>query len=139
MLRFRWMSARWITVAGMPALVSGCALLGGGRPAETPEQVRDRVAQEETIRREVEARLAAEPAIGAGRIRAVVNGGDVQLHGAAPGFGALQCALATAELVHGVRLVVDMMVLQPGPSRASCLAPRVFAAGEPARSPGVEP
>ena len=116
-------------LAAAAALVQGCALLGGGGPpAETPVQARERVAREETIRREVEARLAAEPAIGAGRIRAVVNNGDVQLHGAAPGFGALQCAIANAELVPGVRLVVDMMVLQPGPSRVNCLAPRVFAA-----------
>lgn len=114
---------------------AGCALLGGGEPPETPAQAAERVAREETIRQEVEARMAAEPAIGAGRIRAVVNAGDVQLHGAAPGFGALQCALANAELVPGVRLVVDMMVLQPGPSRVNCLAPRVFAATASASAP----
>ncbi|HEX6372088.1 MAG TPA: BON domain-containing protein [Longimicrobium sp.] len=111
------------------AAVQGCALLGGGgEPPETPVQARERLAQEETIRREVEARLAAEPAIGPGRIRAVVNQGDVHLHGTAPGFGALQCALANAGLVPGVRLVVDYMILQPGPRTVTCLAPRVFAA-----------
>lgn len=109
------------------ALVQGCALLGGRAGAETPAQAQERVAREETIRREVEARLAAEPAIGAGRIRAEVNGRDVHLHGAAPGFGALQCALANAGLVPGVRLVVDFMVLEPGPRTVTCLAPRVFA------------
>lgn len=124
----------WTTVRGMGIVLllaaqGACAFLGGGEPAETPEQVTVRQTREETIRREVEARMAAEPAIGAGRIRAVVNNGDVQLHGAAPGFGALQCALANAELVPGVQLVVDMMVLQPGPSRVNCLAPRVFASG----------
>lgn len=107
-------------------LIQGCALLGGGEPRETPAQAQERTVREETIRREVEARLAAEPSIGAGRIRAVVNQGDVHLHGEAPGFGALQCALANAGLVPGVRLVVDFMVLQPGPSRVNCLAPRVF-------------
>jgi osmotically-inducible protein OsmY len=110
------------------ALVQGCAVFGGGEPPETPAQAQERVQREESIRREVEARLAAEPSIGAGRIRAVVNQGDVHLHGAAPGFGALQCALANAQLVPGVRLVVDFMVLQPGPSRVTCLAPRVFSA-----------
>lgn len=109
------------------ALVQGCALLGGGEPPETPAQAQERVQAEEAIRREVEARLAAEPSIGAGRIRAVINKGDVHLHGEAPGFGALQCALANAGLVPGVRLVVDFMVLQPGPSRVDCRAPRVFA------------
>jgi BON domain len=128
MTRFRRMAVRWIPVGAMMATGgAGCALLGGGRPAETPDQAQVRTTREETIRREVEARIAAEPAIGAGRIRAVVNHGDVQLHGSAPGFGALQCALANAALVPGVRLVVDMMVLQPGPSRATCQAPRVFA------------
>lgn len=119
-------------IAALLASQAGCALLGGGAPTETAQQAAERTTREEGIRREVEARLAAEPAIGAGRIRAVVNDGDVQLHGAAPGFGALQCALSNAALVPGVRLVVDMMVLQPGPSRVNCLAPRVFAATAPA-------
>ncbi|MBW3571614.1 MAG: BON domain-containing protein [Gemmatimonadetes bacterium] len=108
-------------------LLQGCALLGGGRGRETPAQAQERMVQEQAILREVEARLAAEPSLGPGRIRVVVNRGDVHLHGAAPGFGALQCALANAELVAGVRLVVDLMVLQPGPSTVTCLAPRVFA------------
>jgi len=119
---------RGTAVAALLATQGACALFGGGKPAETPQQAAGRVVQEETIRREVEARMAAEPAIGAGRIRAVVKNADVQLHGAAPGFGALQCAMANAALVPGVQLVVDMMVLQPGPSRVNCLAPRVFAA-----------
>jgi hypothetical protein len=125
------MALRGAAAAVLLATQAGCALLGGGKPAETPAQAAERVVQEETIRREVEARLTAEPAIGAGRIRAVVNRGDVQLHGAAPGFGALQCALANAALVPGVQLVVDMMVLEPGPSRVTCLAPRVFVSASP--------
>ena len=128
----RGRAIRAMATAALLASQAGCALLGGGAPAETPEEAVVRQTREETIRREVEARLAAEPAIGAGRIRAVVRNGDVQLHGAAPGFGALQCAIANAGLVPGVELVVDMMVLQPGPSRVSCLAPRVFAANAPA-------
>jgi osmotically-inducible protein OsmY len=123
---FRYRAVR-CAAAALLASQAGCALLGGGgAPAETPVQAAERQVREETIRREVEARLSAEPAIGAGRIRAVVNHADVQLHGAAPGFGALQCAMANAALVPGVQLVVDMMVLQPGPSRVNCLAPRVF-------------
>lgn len=114
-------------LAACAALVQGCALLSRRAPSETPAQAQERVTREEGIRREVEARLAAEPAIGAGRIRAVVNNGDVHLHGAAPGFGALQCALSNAGLVPGVRLVVDFMVLEPGPRTVTCLAPRVFA------------
>lgn len=117
----------WTMFAVAAALLQGCALLGGGEPRETPAQVQERSAREETIRREVEARLAAEPSIGAGRLRAVVNESDVHLHGAAPGFGALQCAIANAGLVPGVRLVVDFMVLEPGPRDVTCLAPRVFA------------
>ena len=119
--------AWWIVLAAALASQGGCSLLPGGEPAETPQQAQQRTAREEAIRREVEARLAAEPSIGAGRIRAVVNGGDVHLHGTAPGFGALQCAIANGGVVPGVRLVVDYMVMQPGPSRVTCLAPRVFA------------
>jgi osmotically-inducible protein OsmY len=126
MTRFRPI-ATFLLLLGGAALVQGCSLLGG-EPAETPAQVQERRQQDEGIRGEVEARLAAEPSIGAGRLRAVVNGGDVQLHGAVTGLGALQCAIATAELVPGVRLVIDYMVLQPGPRRVTCLAPRVFSA-----------
>jgi osmotically-inducible protein OsmY len=131
MHRFTRRTVRGTAAAVLLTAQAGCALLGGGEPAETPQQAALRVVQEEDIRREVEARLAAEPAIGAGRIRAVVNGRDVQLHGAAPGFGALQCALSNAALVPGVQLVVDMMVLHPGPSRVDCLAPRVFVSASP--------
>lgn len=119
-----------MTMLAAAGLLHGCALLGAGEPRETPAQAQERLAREEAIRREVEARLAAEPSIGPGRLRAVVNDGDVHLHGAAPGFGALQCALSNAGLVPGVRLVVDYMVLQPGPRTVTCLAPRVFAATE---------
>ena len=124
MTRFRQIATFVVLLGG--ALAPGCSLLNGA-PGETPAQVQARQRQDETIRREVEARLAAEPSIGAGRLRAVVNGGDVQVHGAVAGFGALQCALANAELVPGVRLVIDYMVLQPGPRRVSCLAPRFFS------------
>jgi osmotically-inducible protein OsmY len=131
MERTCWTAVRWMALAALLSAQAGCALIRGGigaEPRETPAQAAERQTREESIRREVEARMAAEPAIGAGRIRAVVKNGDVQLHGAAPGFGALQCAIANAELVPGVQLVVDMMVLQPGPARVSCRAPRVFGA-----------
>ena len=125
---------RAVVSLAMAVLLGGCALLSrGGAPEETPEQLRVRVQQQERIQREVEARLAAEPAIGPGRVRAeVARGSEVQLHGAVVGFGALQCAIANAGLVPGVTLVIDQMVLQPGPRRVTCLAPRVFAAGRPA-------
>jgi hypothetical protein len=107
-------------------LLGGCGLLGGGRPVETPQQVAERTADDTRIQREVEARLAAEPSIGAGRLRVEVRRGEVSVHGGAPGFGALQCALRNAELVRGVHLVIDMTVLEKGPSTVQCLAPRVF-------------
>jgi osmotically-inducible protein OsmY len=72
--------------------------------------------------------MAAEPSIGAGKVRPVVVRSEVHLHGVVQGFGALQCARANAELVPGVTLVVDFLVLQPGPARVTCLAPRVFGA-----------
>lgn len=112
-------------------LLGACSVLGigGGPPPETPQQAAARTADEGRIQREVEARLAAEPSIGAGRVRVMVErGGEVGLHGAVNGFGALRCAIRNAELVRGVRLVIDHMVLEPGPSTVQCLAPRTVAA-----------
>ena len=108
-------------------LFGGCGLFGGGRPAETPAQVAARTAEDARIRREVEARLAAEPSIGGQHVRVEVVRGEVALHGAVTGFGALQCAIANAELVRGVHLVIDHLVLNPGPPTTRCLAPRNFA------------
>lgn len=114
-------------VAGLLPL-AGCSVFGGGEPAVTPQVIAERAAAETRIRREVEARLAAEPSVGAGRVRVVVQGSEVQLHGSVAGFGAHRCAEANAELTPGVSLVIDFLVLQPGPATARCLAPRVFAA-----------
>jgi hypothetical protein len=116
---------RRCTGASLLALLGGCALLGRGT-AESPEQAVERIAGEERIRAEVEARLALEPAIAAGRVRVVVVRTDVHLHGSVEGYGALRCALATAGLVRGVTLVVDYLVLNPGPSEVACRAPRVL-------------
>ena len=109
----------------------GCGLLGRDRPTFT-------LSPEETarIRGEVEARLAAEPSIGAGRVRVEVTGSTVALHGTVEGLGALQCAIANAGLVRGVDNVVDLMVLRPGPRDVRCLAPRSLAAS-PDPAPGT--
>lgn len=121
-------TARWAVIAALP-LAAGCAMFGRP-PVETPAQAAVRIEQEERIRREVRARLAHEPSVDEAQVRVEVAGTDVHLHGAVRGSGALRCALATAGLVRGVTLVVDYLVLQPGPSDATCLAPRVFAVGE---------
>ena len=111
-------------------ILSGCGLFGGGRPVETPVQVATRVADEDRIRREVEARIAAEPSLGSGRVRVeVMRGTEVALHGPVAGLGALQCAISNAELVRGVTLVIDQMVLERGPATVRCLAPRTSPTG----------
>lgn len=118
-----------------PALIGllcGACGLVSRPPAETPAQAQARTAADERIRAEVEARLAAEPSIGAGRVRVVVRRGEVELHGAVAGFGALQCAQTNAELTPGVRLVIDFLVLESGPRQVRCLAPRAA----PVRDPG---
>ena len=115
----------WIGVVG---LVSGCGFFGGGEAAPTPQVLAELAATDARIQREVEARLAAEPSVGPGRVRVVVQGGEVQLHGSVAGLGAHRCAEANAELTPGVALVIDFLVLQPGPATARCLAPRVFGA-----------
>ncbi len=116
---------RWLACAGVAPLAAGCALLGRV-PQEAPEAVALRVEREAEVRAEVEARLAHEPSLASGAIRVEVNRTDVHLHGSVAGFGALRCALATAGMVRGVTLVVDYLVLQPGPSEVACLAPRTL-------------
>ena len=115
----------WI---GAVALLSGCGFFGGGEKGPVPEVIAQRAAEDVRIQREVEARLAAEPSVGPGRVRVVVQGGEVQLHGSVAGLGAHRCAETNAGLTPGVVLVVDFLVLQPGPSTARCIAPRVFGA-----------
>lgn len=117
--------------AGLALLLAlpGCGLLGRDRAAVVVSP-----AEIARIRGEVESRLAAEPSIGAGRVRVEVQGATVALHGAVDGFGALQCAITNAGLVRGVDNVVDKMVLRPGPRAVRCLAPRSLAAA-PASPP----
>jgi hypothetical protein len=117
---------RTAAAAALIALLGGCALLRRGEERESPAAIAARQATDARIRQEVEARLAAEPALAAGRFRVVVERAEVHLYGAADGFGALQCALRNAGLVRGVRTVVDFTVLEPGPREVACLAPRVF-------------
>lgn len=128
--------ARGAVLAAFLMATAGCSLLGfGGRPRETPEQIAAFEAEDARIRRDVEARLAAEPAVQGSQIRVEVRRAEVSLHGGARGFGALQCAIRNAELVRGVRLVIDLMVLEAGPSTVQCRAPRTLpAATSSARS-----
>jgi osmotically-inducible protein OsmY len=76
------------------------------------------------IRSEVAARLAAEPSIGAGKVRVDVRGGTVILYGSVAGMGAWRCAMTNAGLAAGVTTVVDYLVLERGPREVRCLAPR---------------
>lgn len=94
----------------------GCASLR--RPLPTVDRTQD-----ERIRGEVERRLAAEPDLGAGALRVEVDGGIVLLHGSVAGIAAWKCAIRNAELVEGVRSVVDYLVLERGPREIRCLAP----------------
>ena len=103
--------------------VAGCGLLNR-KPQETPAEIAARAAQDARITREIDARLAAEPSIGPGRVRVQVERGEVGLFGAVAGLGALRCAERNAELVRGVRLVIDQLVLDSGPRDVRCLAPR---------------
>lgn len=120
----------WTAAAVLAPLLGSCGFLGGRVPVETPEAAVVRVAQEDRIRADVRARLAHEPSIDAGHVRVEVVGTDVHLHGTVSGYGALRCAIGTAGLTPGVSLVVDYLVVQPGPAEVVCLAPRVFPRGD---------
>lgn len=76
------------------------------------------------ILRDVEARLDAEPAIDSSRIRVEADGGLVLLYGSVDGLGQWQCAIRNAQIVEGVRSVVDYLVIERGPRDISCGAPR---------------
>ena len=115
---------RAVLVAAAGIGMAGCGMLNR-KPKDTPAQIAAREAEDARITREVEARLAAEPSIGAGRVRVAVDRGEVGLFGSVAGFGALRCAERNAELVRGVRLVIDQLVLDPGPRDVRCLAPRI--------------
>ena len=105
---------------------AGCGLLGRSSPPV------DR-SQDERIRQEVTARLAAEPSLDATNLRVEVDGGVVLLHGGVSGMGAWQCAISTSGLVRGVRSVVDYLVIGRGPRDVRCLAPRPDTAVIPGR------
>jgi osmotically-inducible protein OsmY len=90
-------------------------------------------SQDERIRQEVSARLAAEPSLDATNLRVEVDGGVVLLHGGVSGMGAWQCAISTSGLVRGVRSVVDYLVIGRGPRDVRCLAPRPDTAVIPGR------
>lgn len=115
--------------AVLAPLLGACGFFGGRVPVESPEAAAVRVEQEERIRAAVRARLVHEPSIDAEHVRVEVVGTDVHLHGTVPGYGALRCAIGTAGLTPGVSLVVDYLVVQPGPAEVVCLAPRVFPVG----------
>jgi glycerate kinase len=117
---------RIAAAAALFASLGGCALLRRGEERESPAAIAAHQATDTRIRQEVEARLAAEPSLAAGRFRVVVERAEVHLYGAADGFGALQCALRNAGLTSGVRTVIDFTVLEAGPREVACRAPRVF-------------
>ena len=100
----------------LPVVVAACGLR---RPPEPIDR-----SQDERIRVEVAARLAAEPSIQADAIRVDTEGGMVLLHGSVRGIGAWQCAITNAGLVPGVTSVIDYLVIERGERDVRCLAPR---------------
>lgn len=112
--------------AAVVLVMLGSAACAGRRSAsdaivETPEEAR--------IRLEIEARLAAEPAIQATNVRVEVRAGTAVLQGGVNGIGAWKCAIRNASLVEGVRRVADFLVLEHGPPDVTCLAPRELRFG----------
>jgi hypothetical protein len=111
--------ARWRGLLALATLGLAAACSGLRSQPPAPD-----LSHDERIQRDVEARLALEPVLEASRLRVAVRGGVVSLYGAVRGMGALQCAIATAQVVPNVRTVVDQMELEPGPREARCLMPR---------------
>jgi hypothetical protein len=112
-------------IVAATTLLAGCALLGRGKK-ESPQHAAVRLAEDARIRAELEGRIGAEPSLASARLRVDVHDREVSFFGSVGGMGALRCATTNAELVQGVRLVIDHTELQPGPAQARCQAPRVF-------------
>lgn len=123
-------AGRTVAVAALGLFASGCGIFNR-TVRETPAQLAERTATEERIALAVAARIAAEPALEGARVRVAVDGTEVALYGSVPGLGPLSCAVTNAQLVPGVTLVIDHMVLDPGPPEAPCIAPRVFVVPAP--------
>jgi osmotically-inducible protein OsmY len=104
------------SIALLATLLAGCGI-------QRPEAVLDR-SRDSEIMREVQTRLAAEPALEATRIRVEVNGGMVILYGSVDGAAAWRCVHRNAQLVEGVTSVVDYLVIERGPAEIRCGAPR---------------
>jgi hypothetical protein len=105
----------FLSLTALP--LAGCGF------ARRPSFVADR-SDDGRIQREVQTRMGGEPSIDGGNVRVSVDGGVVALHGSVKGIGAWQCAIATSELVRGVRSVVDYLVIERGPRDVRCLSPR---------------
>jgi hypothetical protein len=114
---FRLTSAALCAALILSITASGCALL------RRPEPPVDR-SQDPRILREVTARIAAEPVLDLARIRVEVDGAMVVLYGSVDGLGAWNCAIRNAQLVEGVRSVVDYLIIERGERDVSCRAPR---------------
>jgi osmotically-inducible protein OsmY len=87
-----------------------------------PEPIIDRT-EDPRIQRDVESRLAAEPALDASRIRVEVDGAIVVLYGSVPGIAGWNCAIRNAQMVAGVMSVVDYLVIERGDREIRCLLP----------------
>ena len=87
--------------------------------AKTPERARAQVAggeaataptvSDEQVAESVRAELSVDPAVDAERITLDVNEGVVELAGIVPHLLMVDAAIARAEMVHGVRAVIDRM------------------------------
>jgi hypothetical protein len=94
-------------------------------------------SQDARIQAEVEMRMAAEPGIDAAAIRVDVDGAIVLLFGSVAGIDAWQCAIRNAQMVEGVRTVVDYLVIERATTVLPCLAART--PGSVTTAPGPYP
>lgn len=99
------------------------SMIAGGCGLRRPPPPIDR-SQDDRIRAEVLARIAAEPDLPSSSIRVEVEGRMVMLHGSVNGLSEWQCAITNAELVPGVQSVVAYLIIDGSDREARCLAPR---------------
>ena len=108
---------RLLTLLVLASAMTGCGFLRRDPPPID-------TSQDARILREVEARLAREPAIDARTIRVSVEGAVVSLYGSVAGIDAWNCAMRNAQLVDGVRIVVEYLTIERGSGAVPCRALR---------------
>ncbi len=111
------------------------------RAASTEPAVAEPLAEDGDVRiaRSVRAELAVDPAVDPDAVEVDVTDGVVELRGEVPHLLMADAAIARAEMVHGVRAVIDLMELPRAPRADAVIRSDVEEALEAGAPEGARP